>query len=147
MATRQTRTDRFISPAFFISAVILLVLIAIASEVSGWKASQIWPLILAAAGVAGVISSLGSKGKVATGYLISSIGFFLLGVVFALFSFKIFTGSFGRFVLMWWPSFLVAGVICLLSAYGYSRYSQNRTAPHMGDQTGNKPGKRSGKRS
>jgi FtsH-binding integral membrane protein len=147
MATRQNRRDRFISPAFLISALILLVLIAVASAVSGWRVSQIWPLVLAAAGIAGVISSLGSKGKVATGYLISSIGFFLLGVVFAQFSFRIVPVSFGRFVLMWWPSFLVAGVVCLLSAYGYSRFNKNRAGLRQENRNGSNSAKRAGKRS
>ncbi len=133
----------FISPAFLISAAILIVLLVFTTLLAGWRPGQAWPLLLLATGIAGVVSSLGSKGRVATGYLISSMGFILLGVVFAQFSFRIVPVSFGKFVLMWWPSFLVAGIICLLSAYGYSRFRQNRA----GTRSGNQPDKRSGNRS
>lgn len=121
--TRKRRPPaRFLSASFVLSAAVAFSFIVVLSLAAGWSIGQMWPLVLVAAGLSGTISSLVSKGSLATGYLVSSVAFVSLGVFLAQFSFRMVPMGFTTFVVAWWPALLVAGFLCLAAAWIYSYY-------------------------
>jgi len=95
-----------------------LVLVSILLE---WKLIKAWPLGMALVGFAGVISSLIAKRKMRASFSVPSIGFVFLGLTFSAFSFGFMGVSFKSFIVIWWPTLLIAGGISLFVAYGLSR--------------------------
>ncbi len=112
---------------FVASSAVLFALLALLALLLGWTVSRAWPLVLVVLGAAGLVSSFGSRGRVATGYLVSSFGFVVLGAVFSQFSFGIADIGFRGFVLSWWPGLVVAGFACLVMAYLYSKYRRTKS--------------------
>ena len=103
--------------AFFLTALLL-----------DWQLVRAWPLSMTIAGLAGLLSGLAARKRLRTFFLVPSIGFIALGLVFADFSFGLAKIGFKSFIAMWWPSLLIAGGILLFVAYGLSRRSPVRRA-------------------
>lgn len=96
----------------------------LASMLIGWRIARSWPLGMAIAGLAGFVSGLVAKRRLKAFYAVPSIGFTVLGSVFALFSFGLAKVNFSSFIAVWWPSLLIAGGISLFIAYGISRHAE-----------------------
>jgi len=96
--------------AFFLAAVLF-----------DWQLAKAWPLGMAIAGVAGLLSGLATRRKLKPLLAVPSIGFACLGLLFSAFSFGLIKVNFRSFIAVWWPSLLIAGGISLFVAYGVSR--------------------------
>jgi hypothetical protein len=94
----------------------------------GWRLAVSWPLGMATAGLAGLVTALFGKRGLKVSYLVPSLCFTLLGFFFALFSFGLARIDFSSFIAIWWPSLLIAGGICLFIAYGLSRRARGKRA-------------------
>jgi hypothetical protein len=113
---------------FFFSGLLFLLEGAffLASMLLGWRIAKFWPFGMAIAGITGFVSGLAAKRKFKAFYAVPSIGFTLLGLAFAGFSFGLVKGNFSRFISHWWPTLLIAGGISLFVAYGLSRRKPTR---------------------
>ena len=107
----------------------------------GWKLAQSWPLGMAVAGLAGFITGLAAKQKLKAFFAVPSIGFAVLGSVFAVFSFKLARVNFKSFIAVWWPTILIAGGISLFVAYGLSRRASAQKAEQTEGHQSARPGK------
>lgn len=118
---------RGFSHYFFFGGILfeLAGLTFIVGSLSGWSLRQAWPLGMVAAGLAGIAGGLFRWRRLRALYAAPSLGFIVLGSMFALFSFRATDISFGRFVAGWWPSLLIAGGIFLFGAYGFSSRSES----------------------
>ena len=101
--------------AFFLTSMLV-----------GWRIAKSWPLAMAIAGVSSFISGMAAKKKLQISYAVPSIGFTLLGLAFAVFSFGLAKGNFKSFIAVWWPTLLIVGGISLFVAYGISRRASAR---------------------
>jgi hypothetical protein len=90
-----------------------------------WQLAKSWPLCMAFAGVAGLVSGTAAKRRLNVFFAVPSICFIFLGLVFALFSLGFIKVDFRRFIAVWWPSLLIAGGISLFVAYGISNDRAN----------------------
>ncbi|MGA2547904.1 MAG: hypothetical protein ABSF43_15240 [Rectinemataceae bacterium] len=115
---------------FFFSGLLFLLEGAffLASMLLGWRIAKFWPLGMAIAGITGFVSGLAAKRKFKAFYAVPSIGFTLLGLAFAVFSFGLVKGNFSSFIAVWWPTLLIAGGISLFVVYGLTRHASARRA-------------------
>lgn len=127
MARKRLSRARFLSPVFLITSSLWLLALLVAAFGARWTIAQLWPLLLVGAGLSGILSSLASKGRLATGYLVSSLAFLCLGAAFSQFSFRLAPMGLKAFVQSWWPALFVAGFICLASAWLYLNYRRTGT--------------------
>jgi hypothetical protein len=111
--------------AFFIVSMLL-----------GWEINHSWPLSMIIAGVTGFISGLAAKKRLKTFLLVPSVGFTALGLVFSVFSFGLAKVEFKSFIVVWWPTLLIAGGISLFVAYGLSRHGTGKRAESLGPRAG-----------
>jgi hypothetical protein len=117
------------------------------SVIAGWKMSKAWPLGMAVVGLSVLASSLLAKKRLRTSFLVPSLGFILLGLVFALFSFGYASINFKGFVAMWWPCLLIVGGISLFVAYGLTRRARSMEGRKRSDAlsaSAGRPGHRRG---
>jgi hypothetical protein len=126
--------------AFFLAAVLL-----------DWKLAKSWPLAMAIAGLAGLVSGLAAKRGLKAFFAVPSIGFTLLGLIFSLFSFGLAKVTFKSFIVVWWPTLLILGGISLFVACGISRHAFRATegraktrAGRSADRSGRDRGPQSG---
>jgi len=96
------------------------------ASLAGWRFAQIWPLVMATAGAAGLVTGLLRSQGLRASYLVPSLGFLGLGAFFALFSFKWIKVDFSEFIAAWWPTAFIVGGVCLFVAYGVSRRRTRR---------------------
>jgi hypothetical protein len=115
---RKSRSMVFFAAGLFFAVFGAAFLVA---SLLGWHFAESWPLIMIAAGIAWMVSGLRHFRHLKASYFAPSLGFILLGSLFCLFSFDLVGISFGRFVIVWWPSFLIAGGLVLFAVYGASR--------------------------
>jgi hypothetical protein len=101
----------------------------LAASLAGWPLARSWPLVMAIAGAAGLVTGLIKRQGLRAPYLVPSLGFLGLGAFFALFSFKCIEADFSEFIAAWWPTALIFGGVCLFAAYGTSRRSARRGKP------------------
>lgn len=88
------------------------------------RASHLWPILMVIVGLDWLVTGRRFRGRWIVSFLVPSLSFTLLGLVFSLFSFNVVGMSFGKFMGTWWPSILIAGGIVLFAAYGLSRHGQ-----------------------
>jgi hypothetical protein len=106
-----------------------------------WKIAKSWPLGMTIAGVAGFVSGLVVRKRLRAFFAVPSIGFALLGLFFAAFSFGFAKVSFKSFIAVWWPTLLIAGGISLFVVYGLSRHASGRHAEASEDRGRKRAGK------
>lgn len=76
---------------------------------------HIWPLFMLFAGISLFFYGLKKEGTAKMRMLIPSASIIILSLVFMLFSLRIVSMSFRRFVIMWWPALLVfAGAVLVV---------------------------------
>lgn len=124
----------------------------LAARLLDWRLAKAWPLGMAIAGAAGLISGLAARKRLKPLLAVPSIAFAGLGLVFSAFSFGLIGIRFRSFIEVWWPTLLIAGGISLFIAYGVSRriptdnsegqIGQTRTRP--GDARADEPKRRRG---
>jgi hypothetical protein len=125
--------------SFFFAGLLLALegSFILASMLLGWKITKSWPLGMALAGLAGLISGLAAKKRLKAFYAVPSIGFAVLGSLFSLFSFGLAKVNFKSFIAVWWPSLLIAGGVSLFVAYGAGTEGRARThAARSEDRSG-----------
>ncbi len=133
------------SDYFFFGGILFVLTgtLSIVSNLVGWTLRQAWPLVMVASGATGLFTGLRHWRRMRPGFMTTSICFLFLGTVFSLFSFKFIDISFRRFVVLWWPSLLIAGGLALFAAYGYGRHAAigRRGRDVAEDKRGDKPQK------
>jgi hypothetical protein len=122
----------FVGTAFVLEGALIL-----ASIILGWNLVRAWPLGMAIVGLSGLISGLISKKRLKVAFAVPSFSFVFLGLAFALFSFGWARVGFKSFIVVWWPTLLIAGGIALFVAYGLS---------HRGSPSGAEAAKASAKK-
>jgi hypothetical protein len=115
---RKSRSMVFFAAGIFFAVFGAAFLVA---SLFGWHFSEAWPLIMVAAGLAWLLSGLRHFRRMKAGYFAPALGFMVLGALFCLFSFDLVGMSFGRFVIVWWPSFLILGGLVLFAVYFITR--------------------------
>jgi hypothetical protein len=75
---------------------------------------QIWPLFMLFAGVSLFAYGMKRKGNAQARMIIPSVAIIFLSLIFLLFSLRIVSMSFRRFVVTWWPVILVAAGVVLI---------------------------------
>ncbi len=108
---------------------ILVGCIALIAGIFRWRFVALWPLLMTSAGLAWLIAGLRFFRRMKLSFVVPSMTFIFLGLFFCLFSFKIVGVSFGRFIVSWWPSFLIAGGVVLFIAWGVSRRAYGVDSP------------------
>lgn len=113
------------SDYFFFGGILFVLtgMLSIISHLVGWTLREVWPLVMVASGSTGLLTGFRRWKRMRPGFMTISLCFLFLGLVFSLFSFRFIDISFRHFVVIWWPSLLVAGGIVLFAIYGYTRYS------------------------
>ena len=116
-------------PVFFSGLFLVLEgAFLLALVLLGWRIAKSWPLGMAIAGIAGLVSGLAARKRFQVFYGVPSIGFTILGLSFSIFSFGLVKDTFKSFITVWWPSLLIVGGISLFVAYGLSRRASARRA-------------------
>jgi hypothetical protein len=100
----------------------------LASILLGWKIAKAWPLGMAIAGFAGLVSGLAARRRITPLFGVPSLSFAFLGLIFSAFSFGLIRINFRSFITVWWPTLLIAGGISLFVAYGLSRRTAAKRA-------------------
>lgn len=95
----------------------------------GWTIRKAWPLVMSVAGLVGLVTGLARWRKPRAAFIVPSVGFALLGLIFSAFSFGMVGVNFGSFVSTWWPTLLIAGGVSLFVAYGLSPARGSRRRP------------------
>jgi hypothetical protein len=90
--------------------------------------AKAWPLGMAIAGLAWLVSGLASKRRFKASITVPSVSFIFLGLAFSAFSFGWVQGGFLGFIAIWWPGLLIVGGILLFVAYGLSRRTRSLSA-------------------
>jgi hypothetical protein len=117
------------------------------SVIAGWKITMAWPLCMAVVGLSLLVSSLLARKRLRPSFLVPSLGFLLLGLVFALFSFGYAKINLKGFVAIWWPCLLIVGGISLFVAYGLTRRRRSLEGRKRSDAlsaSAGRPGRRRG---
>jgi hypothetical protein len=132
----------------FVGVVLALEgILLFAAIVLGWELKKVWPLGMALAGFGGVVSSIIAKKRMKVSLAVPSICFIVLGLVFSVFSFGLAGISFKSFIVVWWPTLLIAGGISLFVAYGLSRGGSSRREEKKdaGARSAGRPGRGRGR--
>jgi hypothetical protein len=112
---------------------------------AGWKIAKAWPIGMAVIGLTLLVSSLIAKKRLRASLLVPSLGFLVMGLVFALFSFSLVSIDFKGFVATWWPCLIIAGGISLFVAYGLARRARGIEGREAsGAASSGRPGRRRG---
>jgi len=121
----------FVGTAFVLEGALILL-----SIIAEWNLVKAWPLGMAIVGLSGLISGLISKRRLKVAFAVPSFSFVFLGLAFALFSFGWARIGFKSFIVVWWPTLLIAGGIGLFVAYGLSHRGSPRTGRDRGPTSG-----------
>jgi hypothetical protein len=107
---------------FFFAAFFLLIgffALFFALKLFPVTLAQAWPLLSVFAGLSLFTAGLQHFKALRYRFLIPSLAFIVLGCVLLIFSFKVVSFSFKRFMLNWWPLLvLLAGLILVLLSLG-----------------------------
>ncbi|MDR2211333.1 MAG: hypothetical protein LBO65_07740 [Spirochaetaceae bacterium] len=109
---RNKRTVYLFFAAFLILIGIFLFLSTL--KIIPITLAQGWPLISVFSGLALLPAGLRHYGGFRYKYLIPSLAFVILGCALLVFSFKIVSFSFKRFVVNWWPLLILLGGLILI---------------------------------
>lgn len=126
--TKEQRTKAFMTGAFLASLTALAVLIAAVTWLSGRSPSKAWPFALTAIGFAGLYAGIAKSGTYDRGYVVPSVVFIAMSLVFAAFSFDIVPERFGAWVMNYWPLLLLGGTALILAVWRYSLHRRTRKA-------------------
>lgn len=114
------RTVYLFFGAFFIMVGLFLFLAAL--NILQFSIKKIWPLGAVFSGLALVPVSWRKYGRLHTVFMVPAAFFVVLGGVLLIFSFRIVSFNFRRFVLDWWPLLLVlTGIVLILLALSNKR--------------------------
>jgi len=113
----------FVGILFLLEGAFILIAL-----IFGWKLMMAWPLGMTVAGLSGFITGLVAKKKIKVAFAVPSFGFVFLGLAFTVFSFGLAKSSFKNFIVVWWPTLLIASGISLFVAYGLSPRGLKRRA-------------------
>jgi len=121
---------RRFSPAFLFGGIsfVLEGAFFLVVALSPLEIGRAWPISLAIAGVAGIAAGLLAWRRLRPSFLVPSLCFLVLGLVFSLFSFGVITMSFRDFIVTWWPSIFILGGIMLFASYGLRDRGELRVA-------------------
>jgi hypothetical protein len=130
----------FVGIALVLEGVFILV-----SIILGWKLTKAWPLGMAIVGLSGLVAARIAKKKLKIAFSVSSFSFIFLGLAFAVFSFGLARIGFKSFIVVWWPTLIIAGGISLFVVYGLSRRETYKRAGRAKKGAGKMPTGRSGR--
>jgi hypothetical protein len=121
---------------FFFSGLLFVLegSFLLASLLFDWRLAKAWPLGMAIAGLAGLVSGLAAKKRLRAFFAVPSLGFTFLGLIFTAFSFGLIRVNLRGFISVWWPTLLIAGGVSLFVAYGLSRRAAARRAKGAEDR-------------
>jgi hypothetical protein len=116
-ATRSLASAWFFTGSAFVLSSILLIVRGFLE----WPLSWYWPLFMVVLGLSSLVTGWNRYRRPRAAYLVPAVCFVVLGIFFSLFSFDIIRFSFRRFFTEWWPVFLIAAGLVLLTLYFYNR--------------------------
>ncbi|MDR0643454.1 MAG: DUF5668 domain-containing protein [Treponema sp.] len=100
---------------FFIMTGLFLFLSAL--HIFPFSIRKTWPLIAVFSGLALAPAGWRKYGRLRPVFMVPAVAFIILGGVLLIFSFRIVSFNFRRFVLDWWPVFFVLmGIVLVLLA-------------------------------
>jgi hypothetical protein len=103
--------------AFFLQVGFFLFFLTL--RIFPLRFSESWPLLSVFAGFSLFPAGWRRFGVFRAGYVVPSIAFVILGLVFLIFSFDLVAFSFRQFMLDWWPLLVVlAGLVLVLVSFG-----------------------------
>ena len=129
------------SSAFLFGGIIFLLegSFFLVSALVRLRVRAAWPLAMIVGGIAGIVAGLIAWRRLRPSFVVLSLGFIALGAVFSLFAFGVIRQTFGQFIVVWWPSFIILGGISLFAAYGVSGRQGGRP-PRRGRGSGDEGG-------
>ena len=104
---------------FFVSIFLLFSAFFLALQLFGFLNAPIiklWPLLVINVGISFFSAGIFTWRKIRFSFLIPSVAFLLMGLLFLLFSLGLVGFSFKAFFLQWWPVLLIACGFLLLIA-------------------------------
>lgn len=117
----------FTGSAFVLSSALLIV-----RGFLEWPLSWYWPLFMVVLGLSSLVTGWNRYRRARAAYLVPAFFFVVLGFFFSLFSFDVIRFSFRRFFTEWWPVFLIAPGLILLTLYFYNRTRFSRPPERPG---------------
>jgi len=126
----------FLTLKFMFTFLLLTVIAGISSWIGGLRFDQAWPLILGAAGLAGMYTGIGKRKRLSADFVIPSLVFFLLSAFFCLFAFGVIPMRLKDFILRYWPAVFALSLILLAVGAFFSRKEsgkdgRNEQKPHI----------------
>jgi hypothetical protein len=111
----------FLTLKFMVTFLTLAVFAGICSWIGGLRFDQAWPLILGAAGLAGLYAGIGKRKRLSADFVIPSLVFFILSAFFCLFAFGVIQMRLKDFILLYWPALFALSLILLALGAFFSR--------------------------
>jgi hypothetical protein len=105
---------------FLVPFLLLLGFAWLVSNLFGFTIDQSWPLVPAAAGIAGLYAGIRKNNRFSVDFVIPSLAFLLLSIFFLLFSFDIIALRFAEFISAYWlflAFFCIAAVLLSFALY------------------------------
>lgn len=123
----------FLTLKFLFTFLALAVIAGIASWIGGLRFDQAWPLLLGAAGLAGLYTGIGKRKRLSADFVIPSLAFFVLSAFFCLFAFDVITMRLKDFILRYWPAVFAFSLILLAVGVGFSRKEGKKEGQNEGN--------------
>jgi len=111
----------FLTLKFLVTFLALAFVTGVSSWFGGLRFDQAWPLVLGAAGLAGLYTGIGKRKRLSADFVIPSLAFFLLSAFFCLFAFDVISMRLKDFILRYWPALFALSLIFLILGAGLSR--------------------------
>lgn len=111
-AVQVTRKSGYLYFSAFCFQIGLLVL-GLALQIIPIPFYRLWPFLSIIAGLSFIPVIRLNKRKPLAVFLVPAIAFVAIGIVLLIFSFRVVDFSFRRFLLTWWPLFLLVGGLML----------------------------------
>lgn len=123
----------FLTLKFLFTFLALAVVAVIASWIGGLRFDQAWPLLLGAAGLAGLYSGIGKRKRLSADFVIPSLAFFVLSAFFCLFAFGVIPMRLKDFILRYWPAVFAFSLVLLAMGAGFSRRKSGKEKRNDGN--------------
>ena len=112
VAVQITRKSGYLYFSAFCFQIGLLVL-GLALQIIPIPFYRLWPFLSIIAGLSFIPVIRFNKRKPLAVFLVPAIAFVAIGIVLLIFSFRVVDFSFRRFLLTWWPLFMLVGGLML----------------------------------
>jgi len=108
----------FIGMFFILGGSYFLLINTVLSE---GGIEQYWPFFMAITGISIIPYAMRKQGRQRMALIIPGVSITLLGLIFLIFSLDLVEISFRKFVIIWWPAFIILFGVILLALYLYKQ--------------------------